>query len=273
MKRISRNLLAVTATASLVTLTGCAGGSSIEEPPLLSEIDELMWDTMLAEESVTINADIEMLNEGQSDEMFSEVFGGESMGATIYGPLDGSATAVGFGDTDLLRAFGNEEAYMSGDGLLALFGSQGLGEEEQEQLDAVAEEFADTWIDMSEDFADEGEEFKISEIFETIQDGWNGEDDDTPIDRAEISDEGTHEVRDDIDVWVYAGESEGQELVLVADHDAPKFYEISDGDNSMKFSDWSETASPERPEEANIITQDEAQQLIMEAIMSSAFSQ
>lgn len=267
MKRISRNLLAGTAATSMILLAGC-GGQGVEDVPALSEIDDLMWETMQEEGSVTITADVEMFGNTENTEMFSNASGEEGLSATIYGPLDGSATAIGFGDNDLMRAFGQDEAYMAGDGLFELIGAQDLSDAEQQQFDAATEEFADTWIDLSEDFSDDAVEFKISEIFATLQDGWNGEEDeeDTVITRDDISDEGTHEVRDDIDVWVYEGQTEGQELVLIADHDAPRFYEISDDGQNMKFSKWGETESPERPEESQTISQDEAQQRMMEVI-------
>lgn len=270
MKRISRTTLAVTASASLFVLAGC-GGEGVEDVPALSEIDDLMWETMQNEGSVTMSADLALIADG--DPTVEQIFG-DATDMSIYGALDGSATGVSVGDNDLMRVFGQEEAFISGDALFSMFEGQSLGLDasEQEQLDAVAEEFADNWIDFSSELSGEEDEFNIGELFSNLQDGWNGEGDseDTPVDRDEISDEGTHEVRDDIDVWVYTGEEEGQELVLIADHDAPKFYELSDDEMSMKFTGWGETESPARPDDANVLSQEDAQQRIMETLMSGA---
>jgi len=39
---------------------------------------------------------------------------------------------------------------------------------------------------------------------------------------------------------------------------------------SMKFTGWGETESPARPEEVNVLSQEDVQQRIMETLMSSA---
>ena len=52
LKRISRQLLTVSAAASLVVLTACSQGA--EDPPALSDIDSALWQNMRQEESVTI---------------------------------------------------------------------------------------------------------------------------------------------------------------------------------------------------------------------------
>ena len=48
MKKGIRTSLTATASASLLALTGCAGllGPNVEDAPALSEIDDLMWQTM-----------------------------------------------------------------------------------------------------------------------------------------------------------------------------------------------------------------------------------
>lgn len=270
LKRITRTLLAGTASASLIALAGCAGmgGPSVEDAPKLSEIDDLLWETMQAEDSVTLSTDMENLL--GDDEALGEMFG-EDSSLNIYGALDGSATAVSVGDSDLIRAFGQDSAYLSGEGMFAMFGGEGMGldETQQEQLDAMSAEFADTWIDFSSQMNGSEDEFNIGSLLDNIQEGWTGGDDseDTPVDRDEISDEGAHEVRDDVDVWVYSGEEEGQELVLFADHEAPKFYELSDDDQTMRFSDWGSTESPEQPAEENIISEEDAQERMMAALL------
>lgn len=239
----------------------------MEEPPALSEIDELMWETMQAQDSVTISADIEQLAEAE-DDMFGEMLAGDDTNMQLYGALDGSAIGMSFGDSDLVRVFGHEEAYLSGEAFFDLMGSAGAGLDGTDD-DATSELFADTWIDFSSEISGEDNEFDLGGALGELQDGWNeGEaNDDTPVARDELSDDGTHEVREEQDVWVYAGSEEGQELVLEANHDAPKIVALSDGDTTMTFSEWNATESPQRPEESQIIDQDEFEQRIMQAIL------
>lgn len=271
MNQISRKLLTVTAAASLVTLTAC--GQSIENPPALSEIEDAMWESMQQEESVTITADIEALSESVSDEgdMFTEMLGSDATEVKIYGDLDGSTTGMSIGGEDLMRVFEQQEAYFAGDVIFNLFGGQdlGLGGAEQEIFDSMSEEFANTWIDVSNELGAEADEFNIGSLLTSLEDGWKGdsESDDSPVRRDEISDEGSHEVRDEQDVWVYQGSEEGQELVLEANFDAPKIVAIADGENLMNFSDWSATEGPQRPDESEVIDEAEFEERMMQSIL------
>lgn len=271
MNQISRKLLTVTAAASLVTLTAC--GQSIENPPALSEIEDAMWESMQQEESVTITADIEALSESVSDEgdMFTEMLGSDATEVKIYGDLDGSTTGMSIGGEDLMRVFEQQEAYFAGDVIFNLFGGQdlGLGGAEQEIFDSMSEEFANTWIDVSSELGAEADEFNIGSLLTSLEDGWKGdsESDDSPVRRDEISDEGSHEVRNEQDVWVYQGSEEGQELVLEANFDAPKIVAIADGENLMNFSDWSATEGPQRPDESEVIDEAEFEERMMQSIL------
>jgi len=271
MNQISRKLLTVTAAASLVTLTAC--GQSIENPPALSEIEDAMWESMQQEESVTITADIEALSESVSDEgdMFTEMLGSDATEVKIYGDLDGSTTGMSIGGEDLMRVFEQQEAYFAGDVIFNLFGGQdlGLGGAEQEIFDSMSEEFANTWIDVSSELGAEADEFNIGSLLTSLEDGWKGdsESDDSPVRRDEISDQGSHEVRDEQDVWVYQGSEEGQELVLEANFDAPKIVAIADGENLMNFSDWSATEGPQRPDESEVIDEAEFEERMMQSIL------
>lgn len=271
MNQISRKLLTVTAAASLVTLTAC--GQSIENPPALSEIEDAMWESMQQEESVTITADIEALSESVSDEgdMFTEMLGSDATEVKIYGDLDGSTTGMSIGGEDLMRVFEQQEAYFAGDVIFNLFGGQdlGLGGAEQEIFDSMSEEFANTWIDVSNELGAEADEFNIGSLLTSLEDGWKGdsESDDSPVRRDEISDQGSHEVRDEQDVWVYQGSEEGQELVLEANFDAPKIVAIADGENLMNFSDWSATEGPQRPDESEVIDEAEFEERMMQSIL------
>lgn len=270
MKKISRKLLTITAAGSLVALTAC-GGSGVEDPPALSEIDDLMWDTVQDQDSVTISADMSQLMDtlDDSSNMFGDMFGADGDSVKIYGDLDGASMAIALGEDDLMRVFGQDAAYLSGDAIFSIFGGEGLTE--QEVFEGITEEFADTWIDFSSELGDE-DEFDIGSLLSELQDSWadGSGSDETPVTRDEISDEGIHEVRDEQDVWVYEGTEDGQELVLEANHGAPIIVAISDGDNTMTFSDWSETEAPERPEDSQIIDEDEFEQRMMEIMLGSS---
>lgn len=276
MKKGIRTTLTATASASLLALTGCAGllGPNVEDAPALSEIDELMWQSMEESGSVTIVADMEDFaeTEPESAAMFEQMFGDEGTEMKFYGELDGSATAMSIGDNDLMRVFGDDEAYLSADAIFNMFEGQNMGltAQQEEELNKITEEFSGTWMDYSSELQASSEEdsFDVGSLFTQLQDSWeDGEaSESSPIERDQISDEGTHEVRDDTDVWVYTGNEEGQELVLEANHEAPKILEISDGDVSMAFTAWGETEAPQRPEESQIATQEDMEQQMAESM-------
>lgn len=276
MKKGIRTTLTATASASLLALTGCAGlmGPNVEDAPALSEIDDLMWQSMEESGSVTVVADMEDFaeTEPQSAAMFEQMFGDEGAEMKFYGELDGSATGMSIGDNDLMRMFGDDEAYLSADAIFNMLEGQNMGltPQEEEELNKITEEFSGTWMDYSSELqASSGEDsFDVGSLFTELQDSWeDGEgSENTPIERDQISDEGTHEVRNDADVWVYTGSEEGQELVLEANHEAPKILEISDGDVSMAFTAWGETEAPQRPDDSKIATQEDMEQQMAESM-------
>lgn len=291
MKATMRNTVAVTASMSLLALVGCGDTSNdaedtdnaeaapdVEDVPALSEIDELMWESMEQAGSVTIVADLSDMAEidPESADMFGEIFGSEHTEFSIYGDLDGSATAVSIDGSDLIIALGGDEAYISADAIFGMLTSQipGMSDEEEDVFAELSEEFSGKWLDYSEELQSDagGDDFNIDQLFSELRSDWTSEDEtsDTPVDREEISDEGSHEVRDDADVWVYEGEEEGQELVLAADHDAPKIVELSDDEMSMAFTDWGETEAPQAPDESDVMTEQELEESLMEAMMGSS---
>lgn len=275
MRATSRKVLTATAGASLIVLTACSsGGSNAEAPPALSEIEHRMWEAMQDEGSVTVTTDLSMLTAGDEDvpEVFGEILSGETSAVTIYGELDGSATAVAVGGDDMMRAFDQQEAYLAGDLLFSMFAGAGMaaGGSEQATFDSLADEFSGTWIDFSSEFNDE--DISIHELFADLQDDWIDGDGDSPLDRSQISDTGTHDVRNNVDVWVYEGAADGQELVLEANRDAPKILEMADAERRMTFSEWGSTTSPERPSEADLIGQDELEQRMMQLIFEDALN-
>lgn len=289
MKATMRNTVAVTASMSLLALVGCADSPNngedtgnaeaapdVEDVPALSAIEELMWDSMEQAGSVTIIADLSDMAgfDADSADMFGEVFGSEQTELSIYGDLDGSATAVNIDGNDLIVALGGDEAYISAEAVFGMLTNQlpGMGAEEEEVFAQLSEEFSGKWLDYSDELQSDGQgdDFNIGELFSELRQDWTSQDEasDTPVDREEISDEGSHEVRDGSDVWVYEGEEEGQELVLAADHEAPKIVEMSDNEMSMSYTDWGETENPEAPDESDVMTEQELEERLMEAMMS-----
>lgn len=279
MKKEIRNFLALGASFSLVALTGCgaiAGGGSedeeagpppVEEVPALSEIEDQMWDTMSGSGSVTMTVDASEFidSDPETSQMFEQMTGADLSEIQFYGSLDETATAISIGDEDLMRNFGEDGVYISADAIFNMLEGQNLGlsEEEQQQYDDIVAEFEGTWFDYSSEIQEgETDDVDISVLFEELQQSWGGEDSDldSPIEREEISDEGTHEVREEQDVWVYAGSEEGQELVVAANHDSPRFLSISDEEASVEFSDWDETEVPEQPADEDIMTEEDVQQ-------------
>lgn len=271
MTRTPRKILSLTAVASLALLTAC--GNSVAEPPALSDIDELLWETTLQQESVTITANSEDFTGMAEDDVaiFGDFVDGDDLTLNIYGDLGGSATALGLDDNDLIRVFDQQDAYVSADALFSILGTEGLemGGAEEEMFASMAEEFEGDWVDFSSELEADDEEFNIGVLLQQLEENWHGTDNDaeTPIARDEISDEGTHEVRNDQDVWIYTGSEEGQELVLEADPDAPRILAIIDGQQSIRFSDWNETEAPQRPDQAQVISQEELEMRMMEAIL------
>ena len=282
MKKGIRTTMTATASAGILALTGCAGlmGPSVEDAPALSEIDDLMWESMQESGSVTLVADLETFAETdpQSAQVFEQMFGDDGSEMRIYGELDGSATGFGFGESDLMRVFGEDEAYLSAEAVFSVIEGQGMGltAEQEQAMSDIGDEFADTWVDYSSELQAGGDEegFDIGTLFTDLQESWEegGDSGESPIDRDEVSDEGTHEVRNDNDVWVYTGNEEGQELVLEANHEAPKIVEISDGEMTMEFVEWGSTEAPQRPEDSQITTQQGMEERMTELMMGGGSS-
>lgn len=244
LRTTSGALLPAITGLALIALTAC-GGQDLTEPPALSDIDDLMWDTMDTEDSVTITM-------GSDDS--------DSTSTQIYGDIAGDAFAMGQPDRDMIRIFGEDERYISGDLLLSMPGK--APDVPAAELDAMAEDFADVWIDHKGEYDGLAEQYRLADLLDQIQDGWSDEEGDSPMARDEISDQGTYEVRDDVDVWVYPGSEDGKELVIEADHDAPRLRTITDGASAITLSDWGTTELPQRPEGPQVITEEEFDQRV-----------
>lgn len=294
MQAMIRNTMAVTAAMSLLTLVGCSDTSSndedantngdtdnaeaalgVEEVPALSEIEDLMWDSMEQAGSVTVSADLENVagSDPEGFAMFEELFGSDQSNFLISGDLDGSASAMSIGDNDLVVSFGEDEAYMSADVIFSVLANQApkMSAGQEDLFDQLSEEFSGKWLDYSDELqsGDGGDDFNIGGLFSEMREGWANEEESSgsPVEREEIADEGSHEVREGDDVWVYAGEAEGQDLVLTADHQAPRIVEVTDEDMTMTFSDWGETQAPERPDESDVMTEQAIEQRLAEVML------
>ena len=182
---------------------------------------------------MTIVADMEDFaeTEPQSAAMFEQMFGDEGIEMKFYGELDGSATAMSIGDNDLMRVFGDDEAYLSrlmpsSTCLKArIWGSP--PKKRKSSTRSPKNSRAPGWTTaVSFRRGSEEDSFDVGSLFTQLQDSlWeDGEaSESSPIERDQISDEGTHEVRGDTDIWVSPEVKEAQELVLEANHEPPKF--------------------------------------------------
>lgn len=270
LKRISRQLLTVSAAASLVVLTACSQGA--EDPPALSDIDSALWQNMRQEESVTIRTTLARIADSLSDEheLMEEILGEDGAEFTVYGDLQGSAVAIGFGDADVMRVFEQEEVYLSAETLLTLMDSEasGGGMAQQRNFDAMVEEYAHTWVEFSSEIEARTHDFKIGPLLSQIRESWagNASTAEAPLLCDDISDKGSHEVRDEQDVWVYQGAAEDQELVVEADLESPKIVAMINGEQKISFSGWGETESPQRPEESQIIDRGEFESRVMQGL-------
>src|SRR5699024_11548446 len=98
---------------------------------------------------------------------------------------------------------------VSAEAVLSVIEGHGMGltAEQEQAMSDIGDEFADTWVAYSSELQAGGEEdgFDIGTLFTDLQESWEGGGDsgESPIDRDEVSDEGTHEERNDHDVSVY----------------------------------------------------------------------
>lgn len=277
MKNGIRSAAAIGATLSLVALTGCDGtsgsngdeepekepASAVEEAPNLSEIDDLMWDSMQNAGSVTVTADMTAFVEEDPEaaEIFEGMLGADVSDMQFYGSLDEPATAMSVGGQDLFLTFGENGAYLSADAIFGVLETEtaALTPEEQELFDSLKAEFAGSWVDFTAEAQgdDSLDVLDVRVLLSEFRQSWEGEEssDDALIPRTNMPEEGSHEVRDDQDVWVYLGDEEGQELVLQADPESPKVISISDAETTMTFTDWGKTEVPVAPEDSELLTE------------------
>ncbi|GAA3072388.1 MULTISPECIES: hypothetical protein [Actinomycetes] len=249
------------AIAGTLLLTSCAsnpfaddapedsddGTVAEAEVPSLGEIQDEMWETMLAAETVTIEGQVEA-GEADLDELFEQIDEDAVGDITITGALDGTDSemsyAAGEGNTFTQRAVGGVEYFRGED-----FGALLYGNLDDDVAAAVEPEFiedlvADQWVEFS---ADGSASIFSAEDFLGI---WQRElrEEDTDA----IS--GVRETRDGQEVYVYAQQDGETEYVVAADGQ-PHLLELRDEDSTYTFTDWNSADIPEEPE--NVITLDD----------------
>lgn len=245
-------------SVSALAITAC--GDSVENPPELSEIEESMWDAMEASESVTMTVDFEGLPDDAAglDEI-RQIYGEDVTTASIYGEIGSGATAMSFGDDPMLLVF-DDEAYMSTDVMLLAMDQVADGpggEEVADEFDQLRAELDGAWLDFSDDLGPDDDAMSLTTILSEAREGWfEGDDDDAPFDREELSQEGVYEERDGEDVWVYTDEGDA-ELVVTADAENPRMISTTADGVTMTLSDWDATEAPQPPASEEIIDEDE----------------
>lgn len=263
-------------------LASC-GDTAADEPVALADIEEAMWDSMEASDSVTVTVDLPAMDEETSEAQSAamvEMFGADFEQMSVYGAMDSSATAVSMGvaesGEEVMRVFG-ETVYMSVDFLLANAGAQmdlmEIGEEEGEESDStlgdLRAEYDGKWLDMP--FEAAGAEGQTpADLIADLRAGWEadgeGEDDEPvsgPMDKANLPQEGQPEERDGVDVWVFASEDNDVELVVEADMDAPRILSASDGAVGMSFTEWDTSGLPEEPAAEDVADENEVNDAMM----------
>lgn len=275
VKNTIRCATAVGAAVSLTALTSC--DLFDDGAPELSEIDDLMWESMQEAGSVTMTVDMAAFadDDPETAEMFAQMLGSEPSTMQLYGSLDESATAMSIDDHDIFRTFGENGAYISTDATFGAMEAEAgqVSPEDQQVLEVLVEEFAGMWVDFSTQAqGDESlNELDVNQLLSDFREAWEEEDSsDAIFPRTDIPEEGTEEVRDDTDVWVYTGENEDQELVIEADDESPRMLSISDGEITLTFSDWGETEIPEQPDESELMTEEAYNQVLMDLLLGGS---
>lgn len=245
--------------------------------PALEEIHEDIFASMQDAENVTMVTEGNAVDADLDD--FAEEFGDdeddvdlEHISVTVSGAVDGSATEAQFDvagqNMTLLQ---NDEGFFMDGQATAFFLEQGAPEEFRDAIDmeGVYEDLADSWVDMSGGINESDWDFAIDEILSNMEEEFQDADDDSifPWSDDEFP-EGEAEERDGEDVWVYAGEEEG-EMVLAADEDDPRILAV-DGENEdgepvmVTFRDWDEAEYEEGLPDGEVITEADFEEILLD---------
>ncbi|WP_010525714.1 hypothetical protein [Nesterenkonia sp. F] len=254
-----RTTAAGLAGLALLALTACGGGGeepaaaeseSPEVPPApeYTEIESDVWDTMLAAESVTIEADMPA---GLMDQQAAE---GDRTIQEYAGAMDGSASTFRqeSGDVTTEMRLVDGSAYVPGEVELASIERQSGG---SISASDYAEDFEGRWIDYSDQVDPSGaspESFLIG--LRSSMEGQSG---------AEALDSAA-ETRDGEDVWVYTAGEELEIVVRAGDEPVLLGFEGEQEGSSLsvQFAAWNASEGPEAPAAEDVMTIQEATQIV-----------
>lgn len=234
------------------------GGGQAEAPteaPSFGEIQDEMWEAMLAADSVTIEGEVEAA-EADLDELFEGIDEDAVGDIRISGSLDGSdaemSYSAGEGNTFTQRTVEGTEYFRGED-----FGALLLDELDDEVAELIDEDFLnsvmeDQWVEFSADGS--GSAYSAEDVFTGWQADLAGEDLDGLT--------GEVQERDGEHVFVYTVEEDDEREYVVAAQGEPYLLAWQDEDSRYVFSEWNEAGEPEEPE--NVITLDEIFEAIAE---------
>lgn len=225
------------------------------EAPTFGEIQDEMWESVLAAESVTIEGEVEA-SEADLDELFEGIDEDAVGDIRITGALDGSDSemsySAGEGNTFTQRTVDGTEYFRGED-----FGALLLDELDEDVAELIDEDFLDgvmedQWVEFSTDGSGNG--YSAEDIFTDWQ--------------ADLAEEdldgltGEVEERDGDYVYVYTAEDDDDREYVVAAQGDPYLLEWQDEESRYVFSEWNEAVQPDEPE--NVITLDEIFEAIAE---------
>lgn len=243
------------------------------EAPELSEIGDEVWEASLAEDSVTVTAEVpaalfgmeelptDELEDGtedsgaEDDELEAE-FEGETVEIIISGDMQGNGSTWQMADIIDYRLFDEGSTiYQSADSFIEEYTSLQPDAQAGADPEALRQELeaqGAEWIDVSSTLS--GQIETPEQFIANFRDDMLQEAGISSLGEAPLT--GESENRDGEDVWVYREEDgeEYLEFVFLADESAPVLHEIDMNVEGMvmniTFSDWSEAEPEEEPTEA-----------------------
>ena len=260
-----------TCAAAVLVLAGCAGtgddedaaaeqqegpeatkqGDAGEAVPVLSDIEDDIWGSMLAAESVHVAI--------ENDEVvgnLSNVPGTDVEAFRYSGAVDGSAIAVHYGDIENAQLYFPDATYIGDELTFRMFDEV----DEDADIAALRQDLDGHWM-LGESFDPEEMDFRLSELIADFRvDGSEADGQ-----GSEVSDGGVAEVRDGEEVWVYPLQDGGGELVLAADREAPYLLALTTDDLRLEFSDWNEAEIPSRPDPEAVLPGSAVETMAIEA--------
>ena len=271
-RRPGRAAAAGIGTAGLLVLTSCGGD---EEPPPLEDIAENILESVEQAESFTVLSDGDWDAAFASEPMFDDVDAeAEDQEVLVHFTEGGDRVSMHAHVLDMewemlfLRPEGT--AYMPVSAFIDLMelGAEAEGDDISSFIDAEGfrEEAGDRWLIIEDMTASDMEEIEVSSLLDQY-----GFDDASSV-TDQYASEGELQERDGTSVWVYPGEEEAEQLVVLADAEEPYLVELShydDDDNEVTdhYSNWNEAPEAEEPAEDELMTEQELEELLMSHIV------